>query len=241
MYETAQRIRPARATRSRVVLLFGLASLVGCVAPEPMLSRSASGPAESAPRLVLHEVAFEPGSASLAPGELESLSVFLRQAPVLVPHARLFAPGEESPGDRSSRRGLARERLRRISDLLERHGFVTTADIGPGAAAGGQPIPPSLRPPGRPLDPGIVKIAFYALTDRDCRLELAPTSEHAPRAPQHDIGCASDHNLGSMIAAPPPPFPETTRIRSDATREAEAVLRYRTDKVKPLAGEDATP
>ena len=34
---------------------------------------------------------------------------------------------------------------------------------------------------------------------------------------------------------------ETTRIRSDATREAEAVLRYRTDKVKPLAGEDATP
>ena len=55
--------------------------------------------------------------------------------------------------------------------------------------------------------------------------------------PLSNLGCANAFNLGLMVADPRDLSTGTPTAPADATREAEAVIRYRTDKVKQLDAE----
>ena len=55
--------------------------------------------------------------------------------------------------------------------------------------------------------------------------------------PLSNLGCANAFNLGLMVADPGDLATGRRSHRPMATREAEAVVRYRTDKVKPLEAE----
>jgi hypothetical protein len=49
-----------------------------------------------------------------------------------------------------------------------------------------------------------------------------------------NLGCANAYNLGLMVVDPADLAPRRALAPADGTREAEAVFRYRTDKVKQL-------
>ena len=52
--------------------------------------------------------------------------------------------------------------------------------------------------------------------------------------PLSNLGCANAFNLGLMVADPADLASTLPTSPSDGTREAEAIARYRTDKVKQL-------
>jgi pilus biogenesis lipoprotein CpaD len=52
--------------------------------------------------------------------------------------------------------------------------------------------------------------------------------------PLSNLGCANAHNLGLMVADPADLLPRRALAPADGTREAEAIVRYRTDKVKQI-------
>ena len=52
-----------------------------------------------------------------------------------------------------------------------------------------------------------------------------------------NLGCANAVNLGLMVADPNDLAMGTPTAPADAAREAEAIVRYRTDKVKALDAE----
>jgi pilus assembly protein CpaD len=49
-----------------------------------------------------------------------------------------------------------------------------------------------------------------------------------------NLGCANAVNLGLMVADPADLVTGAPTAPADATREAEAIVRYRTDKVRQL-------
>ena len=52
--------------------------------------------------------------------------------------------------------------------------------------------------------------------------------------PLSNLGCANAVNLGLMVADPGDLLPRRTLAPADATREAEAIVRYRTGKVTAI-------
>lgn len=56
-----------------------------------------------------------------------------------------------------------------------------------------------------------------------------------------NLGCATAHNLGMMLDDPRDLERGAALVGADGTREADAVVRYRTDKVKTLQNELSQP
>jgi pilus assembly protein CpaD len=59
--------------------------------------------------------------------------------------------------------------------------------------------------------------------------------------PLSNLGCANAVNLGLMLADPADLSPTGHLDAADGAREAEAIVRYRSDKVKPLETDALEP
>jgi pilus assembly protein CpaD len=202
-----------RKLPARLCLVLGLA-LAGC-AP----SASEWTPAEAptvlrTTHLRYHYLAaFAPGSDQLGRNEDDKFAAFLARAGVR-PGDRLYLVPAAS--DR-----LAAARIDRLARELDRRGLgAETLPAASGVAA----------------DHLLVLADRYVVTLPACpNWTKDPIVQHDNR-PASNFGCATATNLGLMIADPRDLEVGRTLGPADAEPTIDAVARYRTGKVKPLAG-----
>lgn len=230
--------------RARFALAAALAAASAACTPATLepLPASALVPAATAERVEYrHEVFFATDLAEPDPGELARLDAFLAQLPMgSILHVRLVGHADERAGeaynlDLSARR--ARSVERRVRQRVSPHDAVDTVALGerspPASAEANRPEPRERR-------------VDVAVTTYFVRLPECPDWSRDPgfdpsSLALSNLGCANATNLGLMVADPADLARGRDAGYSDATREAEAVVRYRADKVKKLRDEAVQP
>ncbi len=228
-------------SRSRPVLLLLPLLLGACAAIEPPSPepRAARAPTVAESRYA-HVVHFATDRAELAAEELESLRRFLAALPAEGRLRALVIGHADERANDSYNLALSDRRARHVADLLRAHGLerVELARRALGES--------------RPVDPGHHEAAWA----RNRRVEILVRHwvAEAPRCGEWDraaalhgqrllpdLGCATAANLVAMVADPADLAEGRPLGPADGVREAEAVVRYRTDKVRPLADDRAGP
>lgn len=189
---------------------------------------------------LVHSVHFDTDRAELAPAELAGLEAFIASLPETGRlRALVLGHADERASDAYNLR-LSERRARHVAALLRGLG-VERVELG-------------LRALGerRPLDPGHGEAAWA----RNRRVEIrvrhwmvdAPACGAWDRASEvhgqqllPDLGCATAANLVSMVADPADLAEGRPLGPADGIREAEAIQRYRTDKVKQLSEDGLQP
>lgn len=218
-----------------------LLALAACevAAPPPVETWAPRLPTVAQSELV-HRVQFDTDRAELAPAELASLQSFLAGLPETGRYRALVLGHADERASDAYNLGLSERRARHVAELLRAHGL-DRVELG-------------LRALGerRPLDPGHGEAAW----SRNRRVEIrvrqwivdAPGCGEWDRAPAvhgqqllPDLGCATAANLVGMVADPADLAEGRPLGPADGVREAEAVVRYRTDKVKQPSKDGETP
>ena len=221
----------ARLTRS---LATGALALFAACAPLEPPPQPALPQARTVPVEYGHRVAFKTDRAELSPGEAARLRRFLAELPAgRSLSARVVGHADQRAGGRHN-------------DLLSarRAGTVAAAL----RSAGVDPVSITLVPMGERLAGAAVDDAPGLARDRQLEVLVATAEIVLPGCPDwssdpgydprneplSNLGCANAVNLGLMVADPADLVTGAPTAPADATREAEAIVRYRTDKVRPL-------
>jgi pilus assembly protein CpaD len=184
-----------------------------------------------------HSVRFATDRAELSTSEAARLRRFVSTLP---PDRRLAARivghADQRAGD-AYNHSLSSRRAETVAAALRAMGIV--------------PVSVSLIPMGEALATAAVDDPAGLARDRQLEVLVSATSVALPGCPDwsgdpgydprneplSNLGCANAFNLGLMVADPRDLSTGTPMAPADATREAEAVIRYRTDKVKQLDAE----
>jgi pilus assembly protein CpaD len=235
-------IKPATRAGKPALLAAAVAFAVSaCTSPtlEPLPAPAFAPSATAESVEYRHEVLFATDRAEPSPGELSRLDAFVAQLPTAASRRfRLVGHADESAGetynlDLSARRARAVERHLRAR--LPSRDEVATAALGERSPHTGAAV--------HGLDPRDRRVEV-AVTTYMVRLPGCPDWSRDPgfdpsNLPLSNFGCANATNLGLMVADPADLARGRDLGAADATREAEAVVRYRTDKVKKLREEAA--
>lgn len=227
--------------RPSLALALPLLFLGGCTAldppsPEPWAARAPS----VAEARYLHTVHFATDRAELAPAVLESLRAFLAALPAEGRFRALVVGHADERASDAYNLALSDRRARHVAELLRAHGLerVELARRALGES--------------RPIDPGHDEAAWA----RNRRVEIVVRHwvAEAPRCGEWDrtaalhgqqllpdLGCATAANLVAMVADPADLAEGRPLGPADGVREAEAVVRYRTDKVRALPNSEGGP
>lgn len=227
------------AVRRRIVRCLGggaLALAAACAPLEPPPQ-----PALPQPQTVAveygHRVAFATDRAELSRGEAARLQRFLAALP---PDRHLSARIVGHADQRASAAhndALSARRAQSVATVLR--------------SAGIDPVSITLVPLGERLATAPAGDGAGLARDRQLEVLVATADVVLPgcpdwsRDPGYDprneamsnLGCANAVNLGLMVADPNDLAMGTPTASADAAREAEAIVRYRTDKVKALEAE----
>jgi pilus assembly protein CpaD len=221
-------------THGLCLVTLALALLPACAPIEPPPPAFASPRPTVSPVQFTHAVHFPAGQAELAAAEAAGLRAFVAGLPVdgrtvtrVVGH-----PGGGAAGTRDV--DLAARRAERVAELVRSGGL---AGIEIAVAAVGQAAPAGPAGGGVTWYPG--GGVSVTATSLEVVLPGCPDWSRDPgfdprNLPLSNLGCANAYNLGLMVADPADLAPRRALAPADGTREAEAVLRYRTDKVKQL-------
>ncbi|MGD9509900.1 MAG: CpaD family pilus assembly lipoprotein [Geminicoccaceae bacterium] len=181
-----------------------------------------------------HRVSFATDRAELSSGEAMRLRRFLTGLPAdrrlsarLVGHAdrRAAVPYNDA---------LSARRAETVAAMLRSAGIepasITLVPLGERLAAASPDDPRGLAR-DRQLE--------VLVSTADVVLPGCPDWSRDPgydprNEPLSNLGCANAYNLGLMVADPADLVAGVPTAPADGVREAEAVLRYRTDKVKQL-------
>ena len=222
-----------RSTPTSWLLALLAAALPACGPLEPP-------PAATMPQPALatvdyrHTVHFATDRAEVSSSESAALQRFVASLP---PQQRVTA---RVLGHADSRAAdlynleLSARRSTRVAELLRQSGV---REIEIATAAYGE---------SWPADPNSGEAAWA----RNRRVEVLVTGEEVVlpgcpnwsrdpgfdplNLPLSNLGCANAVNLGLMVADPGDLLPRRTLAPADATREAEAIVRYRTGKVTAI-------
>ena len=228
-----------RCTRLGIPRLLGLsilllpAALSACIPLEPPPASANPEPGLTSVHYT-HTVHFSTDRAELTPTEVGALRDF---AAALPPNQRISA---RVLGHADSRAAdvynveLSARRAARVAELLRAAGI---GEIEVETAALGE---------SWPVDPGSGETA-WARNRRvdvlvDANVVVLPGCPNWSRDPGFDplnlplsnLGCANAYNLGLMVSDPSDLVPRRALGPADGAREAEAIVRYRTDKVKQI-------
>lgn len=222
--------------RRRIVRCLGggaLALAAACAPleppPQPALPRPQTVAVEYG-----HRVAFATDRAELSRGEAARLQRFLAGLP---PDRHLSARIVGHADQRASAAhndALSARRAQSVAAVLR--------------SAGIDPVSITLVPLGERLATAPAGDGVGLARDRQLEVLVATADVVLPgcpdwsRDPGYDprneamsnLGCANAVNLGLMVADPNDLAMGTPTAPADAAREAEAIVRYRTDKVKQL-------
>jgi pilus assembly protein CpaD len=222
--------RPALGGLLAAVLL-----LTGCAAAGPAVPE---GPAAKSLRVEgarrEHRVHFATDSAVLSPSERQRLLAFLREiGPDRRGVIRVAGHADERHTD-AYNLALSARRAESVAAFLSDHGLdgatIEQTAFGERFPAVPESTPAAWRQNRR------VEIAAegYEVVLPDCPRWGDPSRPDFDNRPLANLGCATATNLGLMVADPRDLVRGRALGPADGTREAEAVVRYRQDKVKQL-------
>lgn len=219
-------IKPASPASLLLALTVALAS--GCASIEPLPTPSSLPQPSTVAATYLHAVRFEPGSAELAPGEWLALRSFVAGLPTArAARLEIVDPGQVAiPVD-----GLRQRRQARLRQLL------AELEALPVEASGPVALPAAFTArvdPWRTPDSLVVRLVSHEVVLPACPDWSRPLAPDPWNQPFSNLGCANAVNLGLMVADPADLASGRSLGPADGAREAEAVVRYRTDKVKEL-------
>ena len=234
---------PGRRLAWIPILGLGLAACAGGVGP---IDRLGWIEASSPKRLEVdqatyrHSVYFETDRAELTGAQRDRLLAFLASAqPADGDVLRIEGHADERATDLYNLE-LASRRIQTVASFLREQGYggveVTTAAYGEAAPAVAGAGPDAWQRNRRAeliLERHLVTLPACPDWSRQSGTDFA-------NLPHSNHGCATQSNLGLMIAEPRDLVRGRGLAPADGTHQAEAILRYRTDKVKqPVAEEVA--
>jgi pilus assembly protein CpaD len=213
-----------------IALLLG--APVGCAPVAPVPSAIVQPRPQAVPVTYAHTVRFSGGSTRLDPAEAARLRDFVETLPprgkmavqVVTLAGSLPGAGVDDAADRRRRAavseilaGLLPHAAPVLADAPEAARFERLPGGDAGLVAGGS-----------------VEVLVHA---HEVILPGCPDWSRDPaydprNLPLSNLGCANAVNLGLMLADPADLSPNGRLGAADGTREAEAIVRYRTDKVK---------
>lgn len=218
----------------RKLWLLTLVSVLPACAPlEPL------PPARTAPLPVAvaveyrHEVQFQAGRADVSAVEAAGLRRFVASIPSdRVRAARVGGPAGSRVGDTYA--DLSGQRAARVAELLRSFSAaeldVTIQPFGERRA-----VDPASGGRARPREDRVV----VTISGAEPVLPGCPDWSRDPgfdpgNFPLSNLGCANAYNLGLMVADPKDLSQPRSLAAADGTREADSIVRYRSDKVKQL-------
>lgn len=214
--------------------LLALASACAPLEPPPV---PAPAQAQAKPTEYAHLVGFATDRADLSRGETTRLRQFLASLP---PDRRLTARvvgHADRRADTTYNDGLSARRAEAVAGVLRASGIgpvtITLVPMGERLATAREGDPPGLTR-DRQLE---VLVATANAVLPGCPDWSRDPGRDPRNEPMSNLGCANAVNLGLMVADPNDLLAGRPIEPADAIREAEAILRYRTDKVKQLDAE----
>jgi pilus assembly protein CpaD len=166
---------------------------------------------------VQYAAAFAPGSADLLPAEAARLDSFLDQSDVQPGDSVFLAASPKDP--------LASKRAGRLAGALARRGL------------GAMPAAPPAS--GVSVNHVLVMVDRYVALPPACPNWSDPSWGDHSNEPNSNFGCATYTDLSLMVANPRDLMTGRAMGPADDAPAADAVTRYRTDTVKPLAASSA--
>ena len=218
--------------RHRAVLWL-LPMMAACVPLEPPPSQPLPAPL-LAPVELAHSVRFATDSASLSPREALDLERFLARLPAGTRQTARVIGHADRRASQSHNLDLSRRRAATVAQTLR--------------LAGVDPVAVTIVPMGEAMAEAPTGDVAGMARDREVEVILAGAEIILPgcpdwrRDPGYDplnlplsnLGCANAVNLGLMVADPLDLAGTRVTAPADGTREADAIARYRSDKVKQL-------
>ena len=185
-----------------------------------------------------HPVRFATDSAEVDAIEQDRLLRFLATIdPTEQDTVRIEGHADERAGDLYNL-GLSARRAARVLDFLRAHGL-STVEMRPAAYGEQVPAAPGSTPESLQANRRVeVVIDRYAVVLPPCPDWSMESGRDYANLPHTNLGCATRTNLGLMIADPRDLEHGRDLGPADATREAEAIVRYRTGEVTPLKEEE---
>lgn len=213
-----------------LLLLSAIAS--ACTPIEAPISASDLPRPVASPVELVHTVRFLPRSPQLAPGERERLTGFMLSLPAgyLLPPVSDRTAEPVSTDDR-----LAIQRWQQIVSLLPR---ARPLSVLPGPST---QVTFVGRPGNEHADTLALHVQTYTVTLPACPDWTRDPANDRDNLGLSNLGCANAVNLGLMIADPADLWLGRPLGPADGMQQADAVTRYRTDKVRPLAAEELQP
>lgn len=219
--------------KRRITSLFrGIAFVAfagGLVACAPSLQNSQWSGAESPKHnqvLFLrqsYDVRFDPGKDSLSPAEKKRLADFIAREDIDLNDEITLASGND--GD-TKNAGLAARRAASVAAYLRTFHLKSAAD-GERTA---------------PADQVALSIGRYVVVPPQCPDWRKPSEDDPSNTPSSNLGCATETDLGLMVADPRDLVVGKDLAPSDADHSDYAVQRYREGKYKqPHDAYESTP
>jgi pilus assembly protein CpaD len=230
----------AAASHAALIALL-LGAVAGCVPLAPVPSAAVQPQPQAVPVTYAHTVRFGGGSVRPDATEAARLRAFAATLPLrgraavqlVTPMSQPAGVGADGATDRRRRAAVAEI----LSGLLP--GDVPILTDAPEAVSferlpgGGSGLPV-----GGPVE---VLVHAHEVILPGCP-DWSRDPAYDPRnLPLSNLGCANAVNLGLMLADPADLSPSGYLGAADGTREAEAIVRYRTDKVKQLKTDALEP
>lgn len=213
------------ALRGLVLPLAGLA-LAACAAPAPIPAGSLAPAPSAVPVTFAHTVRFAADAPQPSAAEATELATFLGTLPT-DRELSTRVIGRVTPGrDAAAAEQLAAARARAVARLLgdrlrtEPALAIATSTTGDGVE---------------------VRVDTFEVLLPACPDWSRDPAFDWRNLPLSNLGCANATNLG-LMAADPADLVRGRRLGpADGVREADAITRYRTDKVKQLEADVLTP
>ncbi|MGH6898572.1 MAG: CpaD family pilus assembly lipoprotein [Geminicoccaceae bacterium] len=223
------------------LLSLGLSACAPSLGPQPNLGWIE---ASSPKRLEVdradyrHSVYFATDSSALNAGERDRLLTFLETVqPSPRDSIRLEGHADERATELYNLE-LASRRAERVNAFLEEAGY---GDLAVTATALGEAVPaaPSTGPAAWQLNRRVeVVLERYLVTLPACPDWSRESGTDFDNLPLSNLGCATQTNLGLMIAEPKDLVRGRPLGPADGIQQAEGIVRYRTGKVVQLEEEE---
>lgn len=170
-----------------------------------------------------HDVHFDPGKETLSPAERERLAAFLTDDEVGRTDEVTLAAGGTGGGREGA---LAARRAESVAEFLRGRNLKSATHVGAPA----------------PADSVTVTVGRYVVVPPHCPDWRKPSDDDPANSPSSNIGCATETNLGLMVADPRDLVTGKTVAPADAEHAAFGVERYRLGTYKqPHDAYEKTP
>ncbi|MDW8368863.1 MAG: CpaD family pilus assembly lipoprotein [Geminicoccaceae bacterium] len=178
-----------------------------------------------------HVVRFATDRAELDAGELTELRAFVASLPREGRYRAVVHGHADERASDAYNLALSDRRARYVAEILRREGL-PAVEIGRRAFGERRPVDPGRGEPAWARNRRVeIEIHRWLVDSPGCGEWDRTSVLHGPQLIP-DLGCATMANLVEMVADPADLAEGRPLAPADAVREAEAVQRYRTDKVK---------